>query len=121
MKMLVYVSLFSSIFLGVVAQVLIKKGLSSIVNLDFSRVIDSYSRILFSPYVLLGLLLYFLGVFFWLYALSKVELSFAFPFISLSYVLVVFFSWFVLGETISYLRWAGVVAICLGVFLISRS
>jgi drug/metabolite transporter (DMT)-like permease len=119
--MLVYISLFSSIFLGVVAQVFIKRGLNSLDALDFSRVVESYVRVLFSPFVLVGLLLYFLGVFFWLYTLSKVELSFAFPFIGLSYVLVVLFSWVVLGESISYLRWIGVVVICLGVFLVSRS
>jgi drug/metabolite transporter (DMT)-like permease len=120
--MFVYVSLFSSRFLGVVAQILIKKGLVATGGLDFSgQLIGSYVRIVLSPFVLLGLALYFLGVFFWLYALSKLELSFAFPFISLSYVLIVIFSWMALGETISYLRWIGVFVICFGVFLISRS
>jgi drug/metabolite transporter (DMT)-like permease len=121
-KVMVFVSLFLSIFLGVVAQVFIKKGLTVVGTLDFSQqLVNSYLRILFSPLVLVGLALYFLGVFFWLYALSKVELSFAFPFVSLSYVLVVLFSWLVLGENISYLRWVGVFVICLGVVLISRS
>jgi uncharacterized membrane protein len=120
--MFVYVSLFLSIFLGVIAQVLIKKGLNMVGTLDFSKeLIGCYLKIIFSPFVLLGLTLYFTGVFFWLYTLSKVDLSFAFPFISLSYVLVVLLSWFILGESISYLRWVGVFVICLGVFLISRS
>lgn len=120
--MFVYVSLFSSIFLGVVAQLFIKKGLVSMGSLDFSgQLVGSYLKILVSPFVLFGLALYFLGVFFWLYALSKLELSLAFPFVSLSYVLVVLFSWLALGESISYLRWIGVFVICFGVLLISRS
>lgn len=120
--MFVIISLFLSIFLGVVGQVFIKRGLNILGNIDFSKqLIDSYLRIFLSPLVIIGILLYFFGVFFWLYALSKVELSFAFPFVSLSYVLVVFLSWFILGESISYLRWTGVFVICLGVFLISKS
>lgn len=115
-------SLLISMFLGVVGQVFIKKGLNSLGNLDFSTaLIATYVKIFFTPFIILGISLYSLGVFFWLYALSKVELSFAYPFVSVSYVLVLFFSWWFLGENISLLRWAGVFSICLGVFLISRS
>lgn len=115
-------SIIISVSLGVVGQFLIKKGLNSLGGLDFSAgLFISYLKIFISPFILLGLLIYFLGVFFWLYALSKVELSFAYPFVSLSYVLILLLSWGFLGESISPLRWAGVVAICFGVFLISRS
>ena len=101
---------------------LLRKDLTSLGNLDFSAaLVGSFIKIFFSPLVILGISLYFLGVFFWLYALSKVDLSFAYPFVSVSYVLVVLLSWFVLGESISYLRWIGVILICSGVFLISRS
>jgi len=120
--MYVIASLLISMFLGVIGQVFIKKGLTSLGSLDFSTaLIRSFMKIFFSPFVILGISLYFLGVFFWLYALSKVDLSFAYPFVSVSYVLVVLLSWFMLGENISLLRWVGVVLICSGVFLISRS
>lgn len=120
--MFVIASLLISMFLGVIGQVFIKKGLTSLGNLDFSAaLLGSFIRIFFSPLVIVGISLYFLGVFFWLYALSKVDLSFAYPFVSVSYVLVVLLSCFVLGESISYLRWIGVILICSGVLLISRS
>jgi len=120
--MVAILCLIISMSLGVAGQLFIKKGLNMLGNINFgSGIISSYSRIFFSPFVIIGISVYFLGVFFWLYALSKVDLSFAYPFISLSYVLVVFSSWWLLGESISFLRWAGVVVICLGVFLISRS
>jgi drug/metabolite transporter (DMT)-like permease len=118
----VIVSLLISMFLGVVGQVFIKKGLTSLGNLDFSTaLIYSFVKIFLTPFIILGLSLYFLGVFFWLYSLSKVDLSFAYPFVSLSYVIVVIFSCFILGENISYMRWIGVFVIGLGVFLISRT
>jgi len=120
--MLPVLFILTSVTLGVVGQIFIKKGLNSLGNIDFSAgLVISYSKIFISPFVILGILVYFMGVFFWLYALSKVDLSFAYPFVSLSYVLVLFASSWFLAESISPLRWAGVAAICLGVFLISRS
>jgi drug/metabolite transporter (DMT)-like permease len=78
-------------------------------------------RIATSPWVILGLAIYASGTFFWLVALSRVELSFAYPFASLSYVLILAASWAFLGETVSLLRLAGVVTICLGVLIVSQS
>ena len=115
-------AIITSMVLGVIGQVCIKKGLNTLGYIDFSSgLISSYSKVFLSHYVMGGISLYGLGVFFWLYALSKVELSIAYPFFSLSYVLVMLLSWGFLGESISPLRWVGVATICLGVFLISRS
>lgn len=111
-----------SVFLTATGQVFIKRGLNSLGNVDLTGgILSFYIRVFLSPPVLLGSLLYLISVFSWLYALSKVDLSFAYPFISLSYVLVLFFSWWFLGETVSLLRWAGIFIISFGVFLISRS
>ncbi|MFX0203081.1 MAG: EamA family transporter [Candidatus Hodarchaeota archaeon] len=107
---------------GVVGQLLIKRGLNSLGYLDFSiNFISSYLKIFFSPYVFLGCIIYFLAMCFWLYALSKVDLSFAYPFVALSYVLILVVSWGFLGESISLIRWSGVLIICFGVLLVSRS
>jgi len=120
--MFALISIITSVTLGVVGQLFIKKGLNSLVGLNFSAgVVASYMKIFFSPFIIVGLSIYFLGVFFWLYALSKVELSFAYPFVSLSYVLVLLFSSLVLGEQVSLIRWIGALSIGLGVFLISRT
>ncbi|WP_419174463.1 EamA family transporter [Desulfosediminicola sp.] len=122
MKALSISCLLTSILMGAIGQVWIKKGLNSITDLNFANgIIHSYLKIFFSSYVMLGLTLYASGVFFWLYGLSKVPLSFAFPFVSLSYVLVFFLSWFYLGEHISMLRWTGLCTICLGVFIVSMT
>jgi drug/metabolite transporter (DMT)-like permease len=115
-------SLIMSVTLGVVGQLFIKSGLNKLGPLDFSTgLLNSYIRIFFSASVLVGLFIYFFGVFFWLYGLSKVDLSFAYPFVSLSYVLVFLASWWLFGEHISALRWLGLGAICIGVYLISRT
>ena len=117
------ISLFISIFLGVVGQLLLKKGLMTVGPLSFGagKIIYSYIRIFISPYVISGIFTYLLGSLFWIYGLSKVDLSFAFPLISISYIMVLLASWAFLGETISFMRWIGVFTICLGVFLITKS
>lgn len=121
--MYVIPSLLISMVLGVIGQVFIKKGLTSLGGLTFSTAfVNSFTRIFLSPFTILGLFLYFIGVFFWLYALSKVDLSYAYPFAAgLSYAFAMLVSWFILGESISHLRWIGVGVICLGVFIVARS
>jgi drug/metabolite transporter (DMT)-like permease len=74
-----------------------------------------------NPYVFVGLGIYVLGTVFWLAALSRVDLSYAYPFASLSYVVMLIGSWLVFGESISLLRIIGSVVIIIGVLLISRS
>ena len=111
-----------TVTVGVVGQLLIKKGLNSLSPLDFSvGFLSSYLMIFLSPYVILGSTVYGVAMCLWLYALTKVDLSFAYPFLAFSYVLIIVGSRFFLGESIPLIRWLGVSAICFGVFLISRS
>ncbi|MGH7454236.1 MAG: EamA family transporter [bacterium] len=111
-----------AVVLGVIGQLLNKKGLNLLGHIDFtSNLFGAYAKIVFSPYVIIGSLIYLVSVFFWLFGLAKVDLSFAYPFLALSYVLVVLASWLFLGEQIPLLRWIGVLVICFGVFLISKS
>ena len=120
--MIANLCILASVTLGVLGQFLIKRGLINLGKLDFAAgLIMAYLRVFLSPLVAVGLGVYFLGVFFWLYALSKVDLSYAYPFVSLSYVLVVLASWILLGEHVTPMRWCGVVAICAGVILVARS
>jgi drug/metabolite transporter (DMT)-like permease len=74
-----------------------------------------------NPLIVLALAVTVTGTFFWLIALSRVDLSFAYPFASLNYVAVVAGSWWLLGESLSGVRLLGVLAIGLGVCLIART
>jgi drug/metabolite transporter (DMT)-like permease len=56
-----------------------------------------------------------------LYVLSKVELSFAYPFLSLAYVAVAVFAYFVFHEDMNAWRIAGIGFICVGTILIAQS
>ncbi len=111
-----------AVFLAVVAQICVKMGLNVLGTIDFaSGIFLAYLKIFLTPLVLLGCFIYALSSFLWIYSLSKVDLSFAYPFLALSYVLIIIASWLFLGEKIPFLRWVGLFVICSGVIIISRS
>jgi drug/metabolite transporter (DMT)-like permease len=73
------------------------------------------------PRILIGFGFFGVGAMFWLAAISRVNLSWAYPMLSLGYVLVLVFSALLLHEHVSPIRWAGACVVCLGVYLIFRS
>lgn len=112
-----------SVVAGAVGQILLKKGMNSMgpLTLSFDQLFNILWRIGTNPYVVIGLFIYVAGVVFWLAALSRVDLSYAYPFASLSYLVMLFASWQLFNENITPFRLAGTLVVCLGVFLISRS
>ena len=111
-----------SVILGAVGQLLLKQGMGSMGPLGIS--IDGLGglswKIGTNLYVVSGLFIYVLGTLFWLVALSRVELSFAYPFASLSYLVMLAASWGLFHENISLLRLIGTLVIVFGVLIISR-
>ena len=74
-----------------------------------------------TPHFFLGILTLGLGAFTWLLVLSRMQLSLAYPMMSLGYVLVTVFSKYLFKETVPPHRWAGIAMITFGIILISRS
>jgi drug/metabolite transporter (DMT)-like permease len=111
-----------SVLGGAVGQVLLKMGMSNMGAMTFSlpNLGNLLWRLATNPLVVGGLMIYVCGTLFWLLALSRVDLSFAYPFASLSYVLMLLASWLLLNEHISLMRLAGSFVIIIGVVLISR-
>ncbi|MGQ9549608.1 MAG: EamA family transporter [Roseiflexus sp.] len=108
---------------GVAGQLLLKVGMSQLGALEISiaAIPSLIMRIILSPYIIVGLAIYFGGVFFWLLALNRADLSYVYPFASLSYVLITLASWLLLHEAVPPMRWIGLVVICIGVILVARS
>jgi drug/metabolite transporter (DMT)-like permease len=115
--------LLVSVLSGAIGQVLLKKGMGSMgpLTLSLDQLDSILWRIATNPYVITGLAIYVSGMVFWLTALSRVDLSYAYPFASLSYILMLAASWLLFHENVTSLRLLGTLLICLGVFLISRS
>lgn len=68
-----------------------------------------------------GIISYGISFLLWIKVLSKVELSYAYPMVSLGYVLVMIFSYFFFKENITPIRILGVAFIMIGVILVARS
>ena len=113
-----------SVTLAAVAQVTLKSGVNRVtsgtgdaLNLDGG----SLRALAASPVIWSGLVLFALSAVVWLVVLSRASLSFAYPFASLSYVLILLLGRFVLDEQITQLRLVGVALIVAGVVLVGQT
>ena len=111
-----------NILLGSVGQISLRYGASHLGDLRpghgiLMSMLGAVKGIL-SPYIFLGLLLYAVSAVLWILVLNQVRLSFAYPMISLSYVIVVLLSAVILHEKVPTVTIAGLVFICAGVSLI---
>lgn len=111
------------VLLNVAGQLSLKFGMSKIGNFALSagNLPAVFLKAAFNPFVLLGLFCYGMGFLVWLIVLAKAEVSYAYPMISLGYVLTALLAWQLFGENVTFIRMAGIVVTCLGVFLIARS
>jgi multidrug transporter EmrE-like cation transporter len=116
-----YVVLGISILLAVIGQLLMKKGMMLFGTFPASQILFKIIPIFLNPYVFLGLVAFAASSVFWLIVLSRLPLSFVYPMVSVAYILVACASWLLFKENLSLLRWAGIMVIIIGVFLISRS
>lgn len=105
------------------AQIMLKRGMMQLGPLDQlgSNPVFIVFGIVFQPWVFLGLCTFVISMASHLVVLSRVQLSFAYPFLSLAYVMVGAYAYFVFGEDMSALRIAGFALIVGGTILISMS
>ena len=96
-------------------------GQVGVIGGSLGTMANSLTKAFLNPYVLGGVGAYGFSSIFWLILLSRVQLSYAYPALSLGYVAVTIVSALLLNETVSPLRWLSVAVICVGVILLSRS
>ena len=108
-----YIFLAINIVFLATGQMLWKLGMSKIEGFNIGRII-------LSPYIISGIVLYGLATLLWLYILSKEELSLVYPLQSITYVLGTVFAIFIFHENVSLLRWIGVVIIIAGAVLVAK-
>lgn len=115
--------LLAGICLSVVGELLLKHGMNRFGPLDLSpaTLLPTLFRVFTQPLIILGFVFVFGASIFWLAVISRVHLSYAYPLLALGYVVTAFLARLLFDEAISPARWAGIVVICLGVVLVSRS
>jgi len=105
------------------SQIMLKKGMTMVgkFELTWSGLMSSASDILFNWHIIFGILVMIISMASHLVVLSRVEISFAYPFLGLSFVLITVYGHFVLAEAVTIWRVAGVLLICSGVALVART
>ena len=111
-----------TVFTNAAAQLLLKQGMLTMDGTAFAaeNIILRVLQVVFNPWVFAGLVTFVISMASHLYVLSKVELSFAYPFLSLAYVAVAVFAYFLFREDLNMWRILGIGFICVGTVLIAQ-
>jgi multidrug transporter EmrE-like cation transporter len=122
--MLNYLILFITLTFAVAAQILLKKGASTLGEIATSgRNIIEFGFLIFkNAYILGGAALLAVAFVVWVWLLSRMQLNIAYPIaVSFQIVLLSTASWFLFRESLSITQIGGLLVIILGIFLILRS
>ncbi|MBP3819302.1 MAG: EamA family transporter [Butyrivibrio sp.] len=112
---------FGLIILGVtlntVAQLCLKQGMVSMgaVSLELAGLLDFVIKAATSPFIMLGLSCYVASFAVWLVVLSRVEVSMAYPMLSIGYIATAAFGYCFWGESLGVYKMTGILLICAGV------
>jgi len=113
----------TGVLLNAIAQLLLKAGAGSLANVEL-RVGNAAAiagRLIFNVPIILGLGCYVLSVVVWILALARVEVSVAYPMLSLGYVVNALAAWWLFNESLGGARIAGIGVILVGVWLVAHS
>lgn len=118
-----FVFIAVTVVLNAVSQLLMKTGMSQVgqAEMSASRIGGLLLAAATNPFVIFGLLSMTLSMGTHLMSLSRFDVSFAFPFLSIAYVIVALYGHFVMGEDVNPTRIIGIATIILGTVIISRS
>ena len=114
--------IISSVFLNALAQILLKAGMKNFNNIDIkNNIIQTSISISLNPYIICGFISYGISIILWLWVLSKVDVSLAYPFQALGYNIVTILAWFIFQENINFTRIIALIFITLGLIILAFS
>jgi len=123
MNFLSFSLVLAGVLLNAAAQLLLKAGTNSIGAFGFTadNVVPVGMKVASNPFIVGGLACYAVSVVVWIMALSRVEVSLAYPMLSIGYVINAVAAWYLFGEALTAQRMVGIGTIVVGVFLVARS
>lgn len=115
--------LMTGVLLNAGAQLLLKAGTNAVGVFEFSsnNVLPIGMKLATEPHIVGGIGCYVISVVVWILALSRIEVSIAYPLLSIGYVVNALAAWYLFGEAVTPLRITGIGVIILGVYLVARS
>jgi multidrug transporter EmrE-like cation transporter len=123
MKGVELVLVLTGVLLNAAAQLLLKAGAGVLTGIPFraSNALTIAGRVVVNLPILAGLCCYAISVVVWILALSRVQVSVAYPMLSIGYVVTAIAAWWLYGENLGATRIGGIVLIIAGVWLVMRS
>ncbi len=113
----------TSVAFGAVGQLTLKAGMNSVVT-SYGKLqlsIDTLIHMATNPLLIVGIAIFGISTLLWLFALAKADLSFAYPFLSLTYLVVLIGGAFLFGDKVTLPRVLGFAIIIAGVWIVARS
>ena len=95
-------------------------GLAGSLPAGIDEKIVFVGRLLINPWVFSGIVATFLAGIFWMLTMTRFEISYAFPFVSLNYVIVLLAGFLLFGETFSTAKLIGTALIVAGLVIIAK-
>lgn len=122
MSLITFCLILSGVLLNALAQLLLKAGTNAVgeLKLNQAAVVPTVLRVAFEPYILGGLGCYVISLVIWILALSKTEVSVAYPMLSIGYVINAIAATYLFGEMLTDIKLIGLLTIMIGVYLIAR-
>jgi multidrug transporter EmrE-like cation transporter len=111
------------VMLNAAAQLFLKEGMRRIGHFEFvwANIVPIGFMVAGNLFVLAGLACYVVSVGVWLLVLSRVEVSFAYPLLSVGYIVNAVAGYYLFQENLSLTRITGILIICVGVYFVTRS
>jgi len=123
MNLVSFSLLMLGVFLNATAQLLLKAGTNAVGQFEFNagNIVPVGMKLALEPHILGGVICYVVSLVVWILGLSRVEVSIAYPMLSIGYVLNAVAAWYLFGEAVSVTRLAGIGVIIIGVYIVARS
>jgi len=114
--------IISSVLLNALAQILLKAGMKQFGNIELkNNIINTSVSIALNPYIITGFISYGVSIILWLWVLSKVDVSLAYPFQALGYIVVTIVAWLIFQEDITLTRIIALIFISIGLIILAFS
>ena len=114
--------IISSVLLNALAQILLKAGMKQFGNIELkNNIINTSISIALNPYIITGFISYGVSIILWLWVLSKVDVSLAYPFQALGYIVVTILAWLIFQEDITLTRIIALIFISIGLIILAFS
>ena len=123
MSLISFILIVTGVMLNVAAQLLIKSGTNAIGYFEYTRenILPIGWKLATEPHIIGALTCYVVGVVVWILALSRVQVSIAYPLLSLGYIVNAVAAYYLFDEAITPAKLVGMGIIIVGVVVISRA